>query len=177
MKSKLKFTLPRIFTFPHKLRNKITSEKSINLNTWVGGCASGRSIRLIKPFSKYKRTEVLNILNAKGGKEWVSNEDFDFDTAYHTIIKCNATLDLNNDTIDFKHLSVISKWQTRHLSMAHKALELHLFSEAYHEIWDVIDDMHSDVEYITDSELLLIKEFLKLYIDTAKQYKSSCVHT
>lgn len=120
----------------------------------------------------FRRVELLDILNADGGKRWVQENKFDYEYAYETVCKCRDFLTHNSPhgssgkgaCVGCGTPGNLSPHQINLTKIIVSYLTDGKFSNAYHELYDVIDNLGAKAENMYQPEVAIVYVLTNMYI-------------
>lgn len=120
----------------------------------------------------FRRAELLDILDADGGESWVQEDKFDAEYAYETVCKCRDFLTHNSPhgssgkgaCVGCGAPGNLSPRQINLTRIIVSYLSDGKFSNAYHELYDVIDNLGAKAENLYQPEVAIVYILTNLYI-------------
>lgn len=115
-------------------------------------------------YRKIRRGDVLNKLDALGGEKWCNKDQFSKEDAYNSLKAAVNLLDLYRVRANENETGTLSCWQYKQAIVFLKNLEGCRFHEAYHSLWDLVDNQERGIERLNVSEVFTIYLLIKFFI-------------
>nr|WP_303040171.1 hypothetical protein [Enterocloster clostridioformis] len=122
-----------------------------------------------------RRTKLLSVLNAPGGDDYF---DFDYNLVCESLKKLYELMKQGDGAITSDYRA-ISERQYNETQVVLRSLEVGDIRNAYHSLWDIIDDMgrgQDKYSYISKTEHILLYSLVQsfvMYIDYQNNLKVS----